>query len=107
MPDLNKADLAASFEKAVTEVLIENAIKACEKLNLKTIALAGGVSANWYIREKFQELEETNGIKIYYPESVLCTDNAAMIASAGYYNYINGITSTLELNAVPNLKIAN
>lgn len=104
-PDLNKADLAASFQKAVTDVLIENALKACEKLNLKTIALAGGVSASSYIRKKFQELEETKGMKIYYPEPILCTDNAAMIASAGYYNYINGITSNLDLNAVPNLKI--
>lgn len=104
-PDLNKADLAASFEKAVTDVLIENSLKACEKLNIKTIALAGGVSANRYIRERFQELEETKKIKIYYPEPILCTDNAAMIASAGYYNYTNGITSNLDLNAIPNLKI--
>lgn len=104
-PDVNKADLAASFEKAVTDVLITNALKAAESLNLNTIALAGGVSANSYIRERFLELEKTHNMKIYYPEPVLCTDNAAMIASAGYYNYINGITSNLELNAVPNLKI--
>ena len=104
-PDVNKADLAASFEKAVTDVLVENALKACEQLNLKTIALAGGVSANSYIRSRFQELEKEKGIKVYYPEPVLCTDNAAMIASAGYYNYINGVRSNLELNAVPNLKI--
>ena len=104
-PDLNKADLAASFEKAVTDVLIENSVKACEQLNLTTIALAGGVSANSYIRGRFQELEKEKGIKVYYPEPILCTDNAAMIASAGYYNYINGITSDLDLNAVPNLKI--
>lgn len=104
-PDVNKADLAVSFEKAVTDVLITNALKATESLNLNTIALAGGVSANSYIRERFLELEKTNNMKIYYPEPVLCTDNAAMIASAGYYNYINGITSNLELNAVPNLKI--
>ena len=104
-PDLNKADLAASFEKAVTDVLIDNSIKACESLNLKTISLAGGVSANSYIRERFLELEKEKGIKVYYPEPILCTDNAAMIASAGYYNYINGITSNLDLNAIPNLKI--
>ena len=104
-PDVNKADLAASFEKAVTDVLITNALKAAESLNIKTIALAGGVSANSYIRERFLELEQTHNMKIYYPEPVLCTDNAAMIASAGYYNYINKITSNLELNAVPNLKI--
>ena len=104
-PNVNKADLAASFEKAVTDVLITNALKAAESLNLNTIALAGGVSANSYIRERFLELEKTHNMKIYYPKPVLCTDNAAMIASAGYYNYINGITSDLELNAVPNLRI--
>ena len=104
-PDLNKADLAASFEKAVTDVLIENSVKACEQLGLNTIALAGGVSANSYIRNSFLELEQTHDIKVYYPEPILCTDNAAMIASAGYYNYINGIKSELDLNAVPNLKI--
>ncbi|MCI8345596.1 MAG: tRNA (adenosine(37)-N6)-threonylcarbamoyltransferase complex transferase subunit TsaD [Clostridia bacterium] len=106
-PNINKADLSASFEKAVTDVLIDNSVKACEKLKLNTIALAGGVSANSYIRARFLELQETKNIKVYYPEPVLCTDNAAMIASAGYYNYINKITSNLELNAVPNLKITN
>jgi len=104
-PDVDKADLAASFEKAVTDVLITNATKAAESLNIKTIVLAGGVSANSYIRQRFLELEKTNNMKIYYPEPILCTDNAAMIASAGYYNYINGVKSNLELNAVPNLKI--
>ena len=106
-PDINKKDLAASFEKAVTDVLINNSLKAAKKLNIKTIALAGGVSANSYIRERFLELEKTEDMKIYYPEQVLCTDNAAMIASAGYYNYINGVTSDLELNAIPNLKISS
>ena len=104
-PNLNKADLAASFEKTVTDVLIENTLKAAKELNINKIALAGGVSANSYIRERFLELEKEENMKIYYPELVLCTDNAAMIASAGYYNYINGITSDLELNAIPNLKI--
>jgi len=104
-PDLNKADLAASFELAVTDVLIKNAKQAAKELNIKTIALAGGVSANSYIRERFLQLEKTDGIKIYYPDSILCTDNAAMIASAGYYEFINGKNSNLELNAIPNLKI--
>ena len=104
-PDINKADLAASFEKAVTDVLINNSLKAAKSLNIKKIALAGGVSANTYIRDRFLELQEKEGFKIYYPEPIFCTDNAAMIASAGYYNFINGITSNLELNAVPNLKI--
>ena len=84
-----------------------NSLKAAKTLNINTIALAGGVSANSYIRGRFLELEKTENMKIYYPELILCTDNAAMIASAGYYNYINGIKSNLELNAIPNLKIGD
>ena len=104
-PEINKADLCASFEKTVTEILVENTLKAAQKLNINKIALAGGVSANSYIRAKFIEFEQTNNLKVYYPEPIYCTDNAAMIASAGYYNYINGKISDLTLNAVPNLKI--
>ena len=103
-PDINKSNLCASFEKTVTEILIENTIKAAKQLNIKSIALAGGVSANSYIRQEFINLEK-KGYKIYYPESILCTDNAAMIASAGYYRYINATKSDLTLNAIPNLKI--
>lgn len=80
-PDTNKADLCASFEKNVTETLIENTLKATKKLNIKTVALAGGVSANSYIRGEFKKLNK-NDYKIYYPEMVLCTDNAGMIAAA-------------------------
>ena len=104
---INKENLCASFEKTVTEILIENTLKSAKMLNIDKIALAGGVSANSYIRSKFLELEKTNKIKIYYPEPIYCTDNAAMIASAGYYNYINGKKDNLELNAVPNLKIGD
>ena len=105
-PNINKADLCASFQKYVTEILINNTIKASEKLKINTIALAGGVSANSYIRENFIKLKE-RGYKIYYPEPILCTDNAAMIASAGYYRFMSGVTSNSELNAVPNLKIGD
>ena len=105
-PEVNHADLAASFEKAVTEVLVQNTKKAAKQLNLKTIALAGGVSANSYIREEFKKLEQEEQYKIYYPQPVLCTDNAAMIACSGYYEYKNGKTASLTLNAIPNLKIA-
>lgn len=103
-PDINKADLCASFQKTVTETLMENVEKAIERTGIKTIALAGGVSSNSYIREAFTTLEK-KGIKIYMPELKLCTDNAAMIASAGYYNYVAGKRDELYLNAVPNLKL--
>ena len=103
-PNVNKSDLCASFQKTVTEVLIENTKKALDKIDVKTIALAGGVSANSYIRNEFLKLEDI-GIKVYMPDLKLCTDNAAMIASAGYYNFINGQISNLDLNAVPNLKL--
>ena len=103
-PDVNKADLCASFEKTVTEILLENAEKALKQTGLKTIALAGGVSANSYIRNEFLKLEK-QGIKVYMPDLKLCTDNAAMIASAGYYNFIEGKRDTLDLNAIPNLKL--
>lgn len=103
-PDVNKTDLCASFEKTVTEILLENAEKALKQTGLKTIALAGGVSANSYIRNEFLKLEK-QGIKVYMPDLKLCTDNAAMIASAGYYNFIEGKRNSLDLNAIPNLKL--
>ena len=103
-PDINKADLCASFEKTVTEILIENTKKSLKQINVKKVVLAGGVSANSYIRNEFLKLKE-NGIEVYMPDLKLCTDNAAMIASAGYYNFIKGKTSDLYLNAVPNLNI--
>ena len=103
-PDVNKSDLCASFEKTVTEILLENAEKALKQTGLKTIALAGGVSANSYIRNEFLKLEK-QGIKVYMPDLKLCTDNAAMIASAGYYNFIDGKSNSLDLNAIPNFKL--
>ena len=103
-PDINKANLCASFEKDVSEILLENTIEAAKKLNINKIALAGGVSANSYIRQEFLKLQ-AKGYEIYYPEMILCTDNAAMIASAGYYNFMAGKVSDMYLNAIPNLKI--
>ena len=104
-PEINKADLCESFKKVTTEMLIDNVKKAIDKTNMKKVVLAGGVSANSYIRKQFKELENKENIKIYYPELSLCTDNAAMIAVAGYYEYISGKKSELSLNAIPNLKL--
>ncbi len=102
--DINKEDLCASFQKAVTDVLIENTIKAIKQTNSKKIAIAGGVSANSYIRQAMLNLESKD-LKVYMPDMKLCTDNAAMIASSGYYNFILGKRDNLDLNAIPNLKL--
>lgn len=103
--NININDLCASFEEAVTSILTENTLKAVKEIGVDKIAIAGGVSANSYLRNKMQKMGDENNLKVYYPELVLCTDNAAMIASAGYYNFMAGKISDWNLNAVPNLKI--
>ena len=104
-PNINKADLCASFQAAVTEMLTSNVIKAIKEFDTDKIVIAGGVSRNSYIRKSFDDLANELNIKVYYPEPILCTDNAAMIAAMGYYNYINEENADLKLNAIPNLKI--
>ena len=104
-PNISKSDLCASFQTAVTEILIQNIKKAIKFTNTKTLVLAGGVSANSYIRNEFINLAEKENLEIYMPDIKLCTDNAAMIASMGYYDFINKKISNLTLNAVPNLKL--
>ena len=104
-PNINKADLCASFQAAVTEMLTSNVRKAIKEFNTDKIVIAGGVSRNSYIRSSFDNLAKELNINVYYPEPILCTDNAAMIAAMGYYNFINGERADLKLNAIPNLKI--
>ena len=104
-PNINKPDLCASFQKAVTDMLILNVKKAVKQFSSDKIVIAGGVSRNSFIRNSFDNLAKELNIKVYYPEPILCTDNAAMIAAAGYYNYMDKKIADLTLNAVPNLKI--
>lgn len=106
-PNINKADLCASFQVAVTSMLEANVRKAVKEFNSDKIAIAGGVSRNSFIRKSFDDLAKELNIKVYYPEPILCTDNAAMIAASGFYNYINGERAELSLNAIPNLKIGD
>lgn len=103
--EVNKADVAASFQKAVVDVLIENALKACKKKDVNKIAIAGGVASNSALRFKLTEVAKKNGIEVLFPSPILCTDNAAMIGSAAYFNFISNKTSSLDLNAKPNLKL--
>lgn len=103
--DYNKADIAASFQKSVVDVLVDNAIKACKIKGVDKIAIAGGVAANSHLRNAMMKRGEKEGIKVLFPELVLCTDNAAMIGSAAYFEYLRGRVSDLTLNAAPNLKL--
>ena len=103
--EVNKADVAASFQYAVIDVLKENVLSTCKKKNVKTIAIAGGVASNSSLRETIIKEASKKGIEVLFPAPVLCTDNAAMIGSAAYFNYINGKISDLNLNAKPNLKL--
>ncbi|MBP5383729.1 MAG: tRNA (adenosine(37)-N6)-threonylcarbamoyltransferase complex transferase subunit TsaD [Lachnospiraceae bacterium] len=98
-------DVAASFQKAVVDVLVTNSMMACEEHSCKKFALAGGVASNSALRHAMEEACRERGIDFYVPSPVFCTDNAAMIAVAGYYEYQKGIRSDLTLNAVPNLPL--
>lgn len=103
--EINKADIAASFQEAVVDVLVSHTIEGAKQLGFKKIAMAGGVASNIVLREEMKEACERRGFKFYHPSPILCTDNAAMIGAAAYYDYKKGLISDLTLNAVPSLKL--
>ncbi len=105
--ELNQADVAASFQKAVVDVLVSHAIKACKEYGYDKLAIAGGVASNTGLRTQMEKECEANGIKFYRPSPVLCTDNAAMIGAAAYYEYKKGVRFGLDMNAVPNLPLGD
>lgn len=99
------ADVAASFQKAVTDVLVEHAMHAVDQYGFRKMAIAGGVASNTALRSAMQEACAKRGVTFYRPSPILCTDNAAMIGAAGYYEFRKGVRSDYSLNAVPNLKL--
>ncbi|GKX64899.1 tRNA (adenosine(37)-N6)-threonylcarbamoyltransferase complex transferase subunit TsaD [Inconstantimicrobium mannanitabidum] len=103
--DINKADVAASFQKAVVEVLTDNVIETCKRRKVDKIAIAGGVASNSALRKSLMEAGDKLGIDVLFPSMILCTDNAAMIGSAAYYELIRGNIASLDLNAKPNLRL--
>ena len=100
-----EADIAASFQKAVVDTLTEKAVKAAKEYKMDKLAIAGGVASNGSLRRAMQEACERQGIQFYYPSPIFCTDNAAMIGVAAYYEYQKGVRHGVDLNAVPNLKL--
>ena len=103
--EVNTADLAASFQQAVVDVLVQKALRALEQNPVKTFALAGGVAANAALRTALGAELQMRGIRFVYPSPVMCTDNAAMIAIAGYYHFLAGNKASWKLNAIPGLTL--
>ena len=103
--EFRPADLAASFQKAVVDVLVENSMRAVEEYGMYRFAIAGGVASNSALRKSMKEACEKRQIRFYHPSPIFCTDNAAMIGAAAYYEYLAGTRHGWDLNAVPNLKL--
>ena len=102
-----EADVAASFQKAVTDVLVGHAMDALDEYHMDKFAIAGGVASNGTIRQAMEEACREKGVKFYHPSPILCTDNAAMIGAAAYYDFLAGKRAGLDLNAIPNLKLGD
>ena len=102
---IETADVAASFQAAVVEVLVTHSIQAAKEYQLDKLAIAGGVASNSELRSRMAVACKEEGIRFYYPSPRLCTDNAAMIGAAAYYEYRKGTRHGWDLNAVPNLKL--
>ena len=105
--EYSQADIAASFQEAVTDVLVAHTMLAAENYGIHKVAMAGGVACNKGLRRKMKEQCGHRKYQLYYPEPVYCTDNAAMIGAAGYYEFINGRRDGWDLNAVPGLKLGS
>ncbi len=103
--EYSQADIAASFQQAVVDVLVDHTMAAAKDYKIKKVAIAGGVACNSCLREEMKGACEKRGYSFYLPTPILCTDNAAMIGAAGYYDYMNGVRHGLDLNAVPGLKL--
>ena len=103
--EISEADIAASFQKAVIDVLVEHAVHAAKEYRIDKFAIAGGVASNQTLREAMEKACKERGIQFYHPSPIFCTDNAAMIGSAAYYEYLQGRRDGWDLNAVPNLKL--
>ena len=102
---VNRADVAASFQKAVVDVLVEHSMQAVEACGLRRFAIAGGVASNSALRSALKKACADRDIVFYHPSPAMCTDNAAMIGAAAYYEYCRGVRHGYDLNAVPNLKL--
>ena len=105
--EYNANDVCRSFEEAVTDVVVINSEKAIKEFGVDKFALAGGVAANSMLREKLLDMCERNNVKFYKPDLILCTDNAAMIGCAAYYDYLNGKIADKNINAIANLSITD
>ena len=102
---IKEADVAASFQKAVVDTLTEKAVAAAKSYHMDKLAIAGGVASNQTLRASMEQACKEAGITFYYPSPIFCTDNAAMIGVAAYYEFKKGTRHGLDLNAVPNLKL--